>query len=94
MAGRRTLRWLAFGAALTALAGCDQVQLRVDQLGKLIDGVTSQVNGEVLGQPEIDPLTSAPLEARALSGARQEPIEVAAVSLEELLQTESFFAVG
>ncbi|MDZ4762575.1 MAG: S8 family serine peptidase, partial [Alphaproteobacteria bacterium] len=32
--------------------------------------------------------------ARALSGARQEPIEVAAVSLEELLQTESFFAVG
>jgi serine protease len=94
MAGRKSLQTLFLGAAFLALAGCDAVQSRIDQLGRLVEASLGQVNGDVLGQPAADPLTTAPLEARALAGVREEPIEIAAVSLEEMLQTESFFAVG
>ncbi len=87
-------RWLALGAAVVMLAGCDGAQSRMDQFGELVDEVWQQVSTDVLGQEPADPLTSAPLEARALAGVRVAAVEVAPVSLDEALSTQSFFVVG
>jgi hypothetical protein len=84
---------LAAGAALTALSACDQVKSRLDQFGKLTDDVVNQVNGGE-GEQAADPLLSAPLEARAVFGVQTAPIELQPVSLDDLLQTQSFYAVG
>jgi len=92
MAAKQSVRWLVVGAALCALVACDQVNDRLDKFGKLTDDVLKQING---GEEEAaDPLTSAPLEARALYGTMQAPIALPEQSLEEMLQTQSFFAVG
>ena len=93
MAARPMMRALVLGVALAALAGCD----RVEQLGQLTSDVLNQITGG--GQTEeaaapVDPLTSVPVEARAVFGVMQAPVELAPVSLEEMLQTQSFFAVG
>lgn len=92
MAGKATVRWLALGVALTALAGCD----RLDQLGQLAGDALSQITGGGTEQAEapVDPLEAAPVEARALFGVMQAPVELTPISLEEQLQTQSFFAVG
>src|SRR5262245_23578734 len=93
-AGPNTWRaLLAAGAALTALSACDQVQSRLDQFGKLTDDVVNQVNGGE-AQPAQDPLLAAPIEARAVFGVQTAPIELPAVTLDDLLQTQSFYAVG
>lgn len=86
------MRALVLGVALAALAGCD----RVEQLGQLTSDVLNQITGGGQEQAEtpVDPLASAPVEARALFGVMQAPMELTPVSLEEQLQTQSFFAVG
>ena len=93
MAARPMMRGLVLGVALAALVACD----RVDQLGQLTNDVLNQVTGtesEQAAARATDPLASAPLEARALFGVMQAPVELQPVSLEEMLQTQSFFAVG
>lgn len=96
MAAKPLMRVLVLGVALAALAGCD----RLDELACGAGGVMDQVGG---GQPRtcgatetaaVDPLEAAPVEARAVFGVMQAPVELAPVSLEEMLQTQSFFAVG
>src|SRR6185436_4591688 len=92
MAVRQKTRWLVVGALLTALGACDAVQDRANKFGKLTDDVLKQINGEEPTAP--DPLTTASLEARALFGVMQAPVEIKPASLDELLQTQSYFAVG
>lgn len=87
------MRALVLGVALAALAGCD----RVEQLGQLTSDVLNQITGggqDQQAEAQADPLASAPVEARALFGVMQAPVELTPVSLEEQLQTQSFFAVG
>lgn len=92
MARKATMKWLVLGVALTALAGCD----RLEQVGQLATDALNQITGGESQQAEapVDPLEAAPVEARALFGVMQAPIELTAISLEEQLQTQSFFAVG
>jgi serine protease len=95
MASRHIMRWLVLGAAVAALGACDDVQGRLDQFGKLTGDVMKQIGGGGgSAAPEADLLTTASVENRALFGVMQAPVELPAVSLDELLQTQSFFAVG
>jgi len=97
MSAKPLMRGLVLGVALAALVGCD----RMDELACGAGGVLDQVSG---GQPRqcgtgvetaaVDPLASAPVEARAVFGVMQAPVDLPPVSLEEMLQTQSFFAVG
>ncbi|MDP3737241.1 MAG: S8 family peptidase [Hyphomonadaceae bacterium] len=91
MAAKRIMQVLVAGAALAALVGCDAINDRAKQFGELADDVMKQISGE---EEAGDPLTEAPLEARALFGVMQAPVELAPITLEEQLQTQSFFAVG
>ena len=87
------MRALVLGVALAALAGCD----RVEQLGQLTNDVLNQITGgggEQQAEAPVDPLTTASVEDRAVFGVMQAPVELTPVSLEEQLQTQSFFAVG
>ncbi|HOZ28231.1 MAG TPA: S8 family serine peptidase [Hyphomonadaceae bacterium] len=87
------MRALVLGVALAALAGCD----RVEQLGQLTSDVLNQITGggqDQQAEAPVDPLASAPVEARAVFGVMQAPVELEPVSLEDMLQTQSFFAVG
>ncbi len=80
--------------ALAGLAACDQVQSRLDKFSKLSKDVEQQVSGDVLGQTPVDLLNAAPLEARALAGTLQKPVAVQPMTLDEMLSTQSFYAVG
>ncbi len=92
MAAKRFVRWLAVGAVIAALGACDALDDRLEQFGKLTGEVLNQISGG--DAAAVDPLTAAPLEARALFGVMQAPVEYAPVDLEEAMQTQSFFAVG
>ncbi len=83
----------ALGLALLA-AGCEAAQTRIDQLAELARQVGDQVSGTGDKPSTPDPLTTSPLESRALAGTIEPAVEIAAVSLEDLLQTESYFAIG
>ena len=96
MAAKRHLQWLALVGALAVTAACD----RLDQLGQLTSDALKQITGgdvETPAGPAVDPLQAAPLEARAVFGVMQAPVELPDVTqqdLEEMLQTQAFFAVG
>ena len=92
MAAKRIVRMLVAAASLAALAGCDQLNERAKKFGELTDNVMKQISGEDVAAS--DPLAEAPLEARALFGVMQAPVELQPITLEEQLQTQSFFAVG
>jgi serine protease len=92
MAAKRSVRWLVVGVALSAFAACDQVNDRLDRFGKLTNDVMDQINNG--GEAAEDPLLAAPLEARALYGSVQPAVALPEQTLEEMLQTQSFFAVG
>jgi serine protease len=99
MAGRLGLHKLAFHGltalvALGGLAACDQVQSRIDKFSKLTKDVEQQVSGDVLGQAPADTLSSAPLAAKALAGTLQPPVPIQPMTLDEMLSTQSFYAVG
>ncbi len=87
-------RWLALGSALVLAAGCEAADRRFEQFGKLADSVIEQINTEILGKAPADPLMSAPLDARALNGVQVQAVELQPVSLDEMLGTQTFFAVG
>jgi serine protease len=87
-------RWLALGPALLTLGACEQAASRAEQFGELVADSWAQIERMVTGGAPDDPLTAAPLEARALAGLLLPPTEPAPVSLDELLATQSFFVVG
>jgi serine protease len=93
MAIRRITGWLVVGVAAAALGACDDLQGRLDQFGKLTGDVLKQIGGGE-SSPGADLLAAAPLESRALFGVMQAPVDLPAVSLDEMLQSQSFFAVG
>src|SRR5262245_55845790 len=94
MASRRIMRWLVLGAAVAALSACDDIQGRMDQFGKLTSDVLKQIGGGGSDAPAFDLLAAAPVENRALFGVMQAPVDPPVMSLDEMLQTQSFFAVG
>jgi serine protease len=100
----RGASWASLGLALAMMAGCDDVKSRGDQFGKLVNGAQCQISGKpdcanqqaAAGDaPAGDPLETASVEARAISGVM---VQAAAVppprSIQERLQTESYFAIG
>jgi serine protease len=94
MSGRLGLHLLTGTVALATLAACDQVQSRLDKFSKLSKDVEAQISGDVLGQSAPDPLTAAPLDKRALAGRLQAPVPIQPMTLDEMLSTQSFYAVG
>ncbi len=94
MPTRQVMRWLAAGAMVSALAACDQVGDRLDKFGKMTGDVLNQINGGEEDQAAPDPLLAATPEQRAVFGVQQVAIDPTPVTLEEMLQTQSFFAVG
>lgn len=79
-------------ASLTA--GCEAAQTRIDQLAELARQVGDQVSGGGGGPSTPDPLKTSPLAARALAGTVEPAVEITPVSLEDMLQAESYFAIG
>ena len=86
----------ALAAALAITAGCD----RLEEAGKLAGEAISQITG---GGPAEQPvliltdeqiLASASVDDRALFGPMQAPIALTAIDVDELLQTQRFYAVG
>ncbi len=97
MVRKPAMRWLAVGGLILAVAACDAVNERLAKLGELTGGVMDQVGGGDGGAaPPLaeDLLAAAPLEARALFGVMQAPVEDTPVSLEEAIQAQSYFVVG
>lgn len=93
---RRYVTVFALAAALTSTAGCD----RVGELGQLAGDAISQITGgkqeesPVLVLSEEQILAAASVDDRALFGPMQAPIQLAPVNVDELLQTQRFYAVG
>lgn len=87
-------RWFTLGTALIVVSACEAADRRLQQFGELADSVIEQINTEILGQPPADPLTAVPLDARALNGVRVQAVEPEPVSLDEMLATQTYFAVG
>jgi serine protease len=95
MARKTAMRWLAAGGLILAVSACDAVNDRLSQLGELTNSVMEQMGGGEGAPPPVeDLLAAAPLEARALFGVMQAPVEDTPVSLEEAIQTQSYFVVG
>lgn len=87
-------RWLALGAVCIVVAGCEAADRRIDQFGELVDSVFEQISTEILGNAPVNPMTSVPVDARALSGQMVPAFEPEPATLEERLSTQTFFAVG
>ncbi len=95
-----TIARYATGVALAAVfaltAGCD----RLEEAGKLAGDAISQITG---GGPADQPvlvltddqiLAAASVDDRALFGPMQAPIALTTINVDELLQTQRFYAVG
>ena len=86
----------ALSAVLAITAGCD----RLEEAGKLAGEAISQITGGGTAEPPVLVLTdaqilaSASVDDRALFGPMQAPIALTAINVEELLQTQRFYAVG
>ncbi len=97
MAVKRIVLCIAAAGALAGLGGCE----RVAALGELAGDALGQITGGGSDAPplatlpsEEDLLAAASLDDRALFGAMAAPIDLQPLSLDEMLQTQSFFAVG
>lgn len=97
MAFKRVVLGVALASAVAALGGCD----RVGALGELAGNALSQLTGGQSAAPQgpappsdQDLLAAASLDDRALFGAMSAPVDLQPLSLDEMLQTQSFFAVG
>lgn len=97
MAFKRALLGVALAGALVGLGGCDRVealgQLAGEALGQLTGGQPAAPEGPVLPS-EQELLAAASLDDRALFGAMSAPVDLQPLSLDEMLQTQSFFAIG
>jgi len=96
MAMKRYVTGFALAAALLSSAGCD----RLNEAGKLAGDALNQITG---GKQEDAPvivvsdeqlLAAASVDDRALFAPMQAPIELTPINVDELLQTQRFYAVG
>jgi serine protease len=98
MAITRYVTGCALAAILAATAGCD----RLEAAGKLAGDAFSQITGggdapadqPVLVMTDEQVLAAASVDDRALFGPMQAPIALTAIDVDELLQTQRFYAVG
>ena len=96
MAIARYVTGLALAAALAVTAGCD----RLEEAGKLAGEAFGQITGGGADEPPVLVLTdeqilaAAPIDDRALFGPMQAPVALTAINVDELIQTQRFFAVG
>ena len=82
-------------ALVTMLASCEKVEERKQNFEQLANDVQDQLSHDVLGEPTDDEiLQAASLEARALAGVKTEAAVLEDRTLDEVLRTESYFAVG
>ena len=82
-------------ALVTMLASCEKVEERKQNFEQLANDVQDQLSHDVLGEPTDDEiLQAASLEARALAGVKTEAAVLQDRTLDEVLRTESYFAVG
>ena len=97
MAIKRCVTGFALAAALLSSAGCD----RLNEVGKLAGDALDQITGG--GQEQDAPvlvvsdeqiLAAASVDDRALFAPMQAPIELTPINVDELLQTQRFYAVG
>lgn len=91
-------KWAMAGSALALfamLASCEKVDERKENFKELSGQVQDQLSHDVLGEPtDEEILEAAPVQDRALAGVMAAPVELSEVSLDEMLRTESYFAVG
>ena len=93
---KRIVLGLVAASALAGLGACD----RVAALGDLAGDALAQITGgspapDEAAQPsESDLLAAASLDDRALFGPMAAPMDLQPINLDEMLQTQSFFAVG
>jgi serine protease len=93
---KRIVLGLVAASALAGLGACD----RVAALGDLAGDAFAQITGgspapDETAQPsESDLLAAASLDDRALFGPMAAPMDLQPINLDEMLQTQSFFAVG
>jgi serine protease len=93
---KRIVLGLVAAGALMGLGACD----RVSALGDLAGDALAQITGgspapEAATPPsESDLLAAASLDDRALFGPMAAPIDLQPINLDEMLQTQSFFAIG
>ncbi|MEQ1780999.1 MAG: S8 family serine peptidase [Hyphomonadaceae bacterium] len=92
---KRYVMGAALAAVLAVTAGCD----RLNEAGKLAGDALSQLTGGkqdagVLVMTDDQVLAAASIDDRALFGAMSAPVELKPINIDELLQTQRFFAVG
>jgi len=96
MALNRYVTGFALAAALATMSGCD----RLEELGQLAGDSLSQITGGKTAEPPVLVLTdeqilaAAAVDDRALFGPMQAPVELTAINVDEMLQTQRFYAVG
>ena len=89
------LKAMLMTAILAATAGCD----RLNEAGKLASDALSQITGgsqesPVLVLTDDQILAAASVDDRALFGPMQAPVQLSPISVDDLLQTQRFYAVG
>jgi serine protease len=95
MVMKRYVTGCALAAMLAATAGCD----RLNEAGKLASDALSQLTGgsqesQVLVLTDDQILAAASVDDRALFGPMQAPVALAPINVDEMLQTQRFYAVG
>lgn len=89
------LKAMLTAAVLVGVTGCD----RLSEVGKLAGDALSQLTGGsqdsgVLVVSDDQILAAASVDDRALFGTMSAPMELTPINVDELLQTQRFFAVG
>lgn len=96
MALKRLMTGLALAAALAASSGCDRLaevgRLAADSFAQVTGGQAPDAPVLVLSDDAI--LAAAALDDRALFGPMQAPMQLTPINVEEMLQTQRFYAVG
>ncbi len=96
MALKKYVTGFALAAVLAGTAGCD----RLEEFGRLAGDAVSQITGGATPEPSVivlsdeQILAAASVDERALFGPMQAPIVLTAINVDELLQTQRFYAVG
>ena len=93
---KRIVLGLVAASALVGLGACDRVAALGDLAGDALAQITagSPAPDEAAQPSESDLLAAASLDDRALFGPMAAPMDLQPINLDEMLQTQSFFAVG
>jgi serine protease len=93
---KRIVLGLVAAGALAGLGACDRVaalgDLAGDAFAQITGGGTAPVSDAPLSDEEL--LSIASLDDRAFFGKKADPVELEPINLDEMLQTQSFFAIG